>query len=124
MPWWRNDTDRTAADVLEKGAELYRERNQQYGDGFIVTGNVLAAMFPHGVELKTQQDFRRWHLFEWMVGKMVRYAANFSRGGHPDSMEDAVVYGAMVAFEDRIINGQSEVESAMEQQGKRKTRRA
>lgn len=93
----------SGADLLEAGAKVYRERNKVYGDAFLTVGNVMAAMFPDGVELKTPDDFARFHLLEWQVGKTVRYATNFNKGGHADSILDASVYSAILAAVDERI---------------------
>ncbi len=100
----RTDTEKSAADILRKAAETYEERNEQYGDAFVVVGKVMEALMPEGVELKTEEDFRRFHLLEWSVGKLVRYAQNFDKGGHADSVLDASVYLAMLGFEEEVIN--------------------
>jgi hypothetical protein len=93
-----------AADLMRDGATIYDDRNKIYGDAFVVVGKVMRELFPNGVELKTEEDFRRFHLLEWTIGKLSRYAANFSEGGHLDSITDASVYCAMLAAEDKIID--------------------
>jgi hypothetical protein len=92
-----------ASDLLREGAEIYDKNNQIYGDAFVVVGRVMAELLPNGVKLQTEEDFRRFHLLEWTIGKLARYAANFARGGHADSIIDASVYCAMLAAEDKII---------------------
>jgi hypothetical protein len=100
--FFRKDTKGSAADTLLKTAKIYKEKNTQYGDAFVVVGNVMSALLPGGVVLKTPQDHVRFHMLGWLVGKLVRYCQNWERGGHQDSMEDLVVYGAMLAFEDEL----------------------
>ena len=99
----------SAASVLRIGADIYEERNKMYGDNFATMGKVFAEFFPNGVELKTEEDFRRFHLFNYIIGKMGRYAQTFEIGGHLDSLDDTVVYAAMLANEDRIIASQKKV---------------
>lgn len=85
---------KNAADILAEMAETYRERNKVYGDNYKRVGAVMQAMFPDGVDLKTEEDFNVWHLFELMVVKMTRFAN--SDLSHEDSIHDLAVYAAMV----------------------------
>lgn len=92
-------------DLLEAMAQTYRERNAVYGDNFKNVGNVMTALFPNGLELKTADDFNRWHLFELVIVKLTRFAN--SGLTHIDSIHDAAVYTAMVESltTDTPING-------------------
>ena len=99
----RKDTKDNASKKLLLGAKIYADRNKQYGDSFIVVGEVMKALFPNGVHLKTSNDQLRYHLLSWGLGKLVRYCQNFESGGHQDSIDDALVYMAMLAFEDEVI---------------------
>ena len=84
----------TPAEMLEEMARTYRERNEIYGDNFRLVGPVMMAMFPKGIELRTAQDFERWHLFELLVVKLTRFATSGLE--HQDSIHDAGVYSAMI----------------------------
>ena len=85
---------KNAADILGEMAETFRERNKVYGDNYKRVGDVMVALFPEGVELKTQEDFNTWHLFELMIVKLTRFAN--SNLTHVDSIHDCAVYAAMV----------------------------
>ena len=85
---------KNAADILADMAETFRERNKVYGDNYKRVGDVMVALFPEGVELKTQEDFNTWHLFELMIVKLTRFAN--SSLTHVDSIHDCAVYAAMV----------------------------
>lgn len=85
---------KNAADILADMAETFRERNKVYGDNYKRVGDVMVALFPEGVELKTQEDFNTWHLFELMIVKLTRFAN--SNLTHVDSIHDCAVYAAMV----------------------------
>lgn len=93
---------RTAADILEDAAETFRARNAVYSDNFLRVGNMMVAMFPSGITLKTQQDWNRMHMLLMAIVKQSRYATNWDKGGHQDSIHDAIVYGAML----EMIDGQ------------------
>jgi hypothetical protein len=83
------------AAVLKEAAEVFQQRNEIYKDAYLVVGKVTAALFPEGVTLITEEDHNRWHLLELIIVKLTRYAANWD-SGHPDSMDDLMVYGAMI----------------------------
>lgn len=83
-----------AAIILDEMADTYRVRNKVYGDNYKRVGEVMAAMFPNGVVLRTAEDFNRWHLFELKIVKMTRFAN--SGLTHEDSIHDDAVYSAMV----------------------------
>jgi len=87
---------KNAADILAEMAETFRERNKVYGDNYKRVGDVMVALFPEGVELKTQEDFNTWHLFELMIVKITRFANSNLK--HKDSIHDAAVYAAMVEY--------------------------
>ncbi len=93
---------KTAADFLANGAETFRERNAVYGDNYLNVGRAMTGFFPKGLELKTEDDFNRFHLFMLAVVKMTRYTNNWSVG-HADSIHDAMVYCAMVESVDANI---------------------
>ena len=83
-----------AADILAEMANTFRERNKVYGDNYKRVGDVMIAMFPSGVQLRTAEDFNTWHLFELMIVKLTRFANTDLT--HKDSIHDAAVYAAMV----------------------------
>jgi hypothetical protein len=84
-------------ELLIRLGGLFAERNAVYKDNFHMVGRIMAAMFPDGITLKTAEDFDRWHLFELKIVKLSRYAVNYEKGGHEDSLDDDIVYTAMVA---------------------------
>lgn len=86
--------EKTVPELLRSMANTFEERNAGYKDNFKVVGAVMEALFPNGVELKTADDYNRWHLFELMIVKMTR----FTNSGltHKDSIHDSAIYAAMV----------------------------
>lgn len=85
---------RTAADILLEGAETHRERGKIYGGNYHSFGNVMLALFPNGIALKTPEDHNRFHLFIQVTTKLTRYAN--SGLTHIDSTHDMMVYSAML----------------------------
>jgi isopenicillin N synthase-like dioxygenase len=96
-------TVRTAAEVLEEGAETYRTRGKEYGEAYCRVGKALASMFPEGVELVSNEDFTRFFLVTLSTMKLVRYCKSFEKDGQTDAAHDTMVYGAMlVAFDEYV----------------------
>lgn len=84
-----------ADQILEQAANTFRKKNKIYGDNYKRVGECLAAMFPHGLELKTADDHNRFQIFNLILVKLSRYAVNW-KSGHIDSIHDAMVYCAML----------------------------
>lgn len=91
------------AKSLHKAAEIFEERNAVYQDAYLIVGKVTEALFPNGVSLVTEEDHNRWHLLELIIVKLTRYTANW-KTGHNESMDDLIVYGAMLAALDDEMN--------------------
>ena len=86
-------------DVPEKlraTAEIYEQRNKLYGDNYKRFGEVMLALFPEGLMLSTVADFNRFGVFTQLIAKQTRYAAQFTSGGHPDSLDDTTAYAQML----------------------------
>jgi len=81
-------------EILQEAATTFEERNKVYGDNWLRVGEVMMALFPEGITLRTAEDFQRWHLFELIVVKQTRFAN--SGLTHPDSIRDTCVYSAML----------------------------
>lgn len=92
-----------AYQILCEMAETYRERNKVYGDNWRKVGDFLAALFPNGVTLEKPEDHNRYHFLVMIAVKLTRYAQNWDRGGHEDSLLDSAVYSAILAELDREI---------------------
>lgn len=93
---------RGVPEILSSGIATFTERNALYGDNYRQFGPIMTAIFPEGVRLETAADFSRFGVFTQAVAKFTRYAASFSKGGHPDSAHDLMVYGAMLVHLDEV----------------------
>ncbi len=82
---------------IRRHADLFEDRSKVYGDNYVHFGKVMIGMFPDGVTLKSEADFARIGIFIQVMAKTTRYANNFARGGHEDSLDDNSVYSAMLA---------------------------
>lgn len=104
----------TAADKLEAMAATFRERNKIYGDNFVRVGHAMHAMFPAGLTINNPQDWTRLYFFMLQQVKSSRYATNFTKGGHADSVHDAAVYAALLeAFDEQQRGDSGEVGSSV-----------
>jgi len=94
----RPDARSFVPEALEKIASIYRDRNGTYGDNYLHAGEVLLGLFPHGLELKTADQFNRFHLVVHLASKLSRYCMTMElRGeGHADSLDDLSVYAQML----------------------------
>jgi hypothetical protein len=81
---------------LSRLGDLYRDRNAAYTNNYKWFGQVMLALFPNGLQLRTAEDFNRFGVFVQVVGKISRYAPRFHAGGHADSLDDVSVYAAML----------------------------
>lgn len=91
---------------LHAAADLFAERNAVYGSNYEMVGDLMVTLFPKGITLKTREDHNRFHLFMLKIVKLSRYAINYEKGGHADSLEDDIVYTAMIAALDKAVPGE------------------
>jgi len=77
-------------------ADLYRQRNDVYGDDYKQHGHIMKALFEYGVHLHSPSDFNRYAILQNIVTKLNRYLASWEKGGHADSLDDISVYAQML----------------------------
>jgi len=88
---------KTVPELLRDAASIHEQRNEIYGANYKKFGNIMTALFPNGLKVKTKQDFDRLGVLIPIVSKIGRYAQNFDvLGGHPDSLDDIAVYAMML----------------------------
>jgi hypothetical protein len=87
-------------DLLGEAAKTYLSRRSVYGPSEVIYGKVMGEMFPDGLTLDSPRDWIRFGIFNQVVGKLCRYAADF-KNGHVDSIHDAGVYAFMLEDKDR-----------------------
>lgn len=95
-----------ADEILAAAAKTFVERKAVYGYNYKRCGAALAALFPDGVVLKTQDDHDRMHILSLIIVKISRYCVNWDEGGHQDSVHDAMVYCAMLEMIDGFIKAE------------------
>ena len=92
------------SEELRKMAETFEERQSIYGDNYKEFGHIfdhLMSLDTTGGLPESPTDYARLGVLVQIVGKLTRYCANFSKGGHEDSLHDLSVYAAMLQDLDR-----------------------
>ena len=97
-------------DCLEDALHTFKQRNKQYGDNYLTHGQVMTALFPDGVQLKTVEDWNRFGIVNMIVAKMTRYAQNWPNVSEStiDSVHDMGVYSFMLEALDSNKLGNSD----------------
>ena len=113
QPWHRKLNDKfilpkkTVPQLMEEAAEIYKLKNQDYGDSYKIFGKVMEAIFPDGLQLSTVSEFNKIGVLTMTLTKIIRYANLFTKrqkdGGEPtyeaikDTVLDKGVYSFMLA---------------------------
>ena len=104
-PETANVNKHSPAYALEEAAQTFKQRAEVYGDNYKIYGDVMMMLFADkNVTLSCKEDHNRFGLLVQIVSKLTRYAENFSKGGHDDSLNDLSVYAAMLRSLDKEIN--------------------
>lgn len=91
-----NKPSSRVAQMLTECAGTYDQRNALYGDNYKRFGIIMLGLFPKGLTLRSPDDWNRIGLFVQAMSKVTRYAQNFEKGGHDDSLLDSSVYQQML----------------------------
>ena len=93
----------TPSQRLQDAANLFRQRNDQYGNNYQTIGAALHQAFGgKPTVVSTPEEWYRVFTVCMLVMKTTRYAQNLHRGGHQDSLDDLSVYAQMGAEMDDI----------------------
>lgn len=85
-----------ASELVDK-AKLFAQRAAVYGNNFVRFGPIMAQlMATQKLDPTSEKDMARFGIFVQVVSKVTRYAENFNRGGHDDSLDDIAVYAMML----------------------------
>lgn len=104
-----DESVRSVPTRLRAAADLFEERNAAYGGNYLTMGAVMSAIYPQGLTVKTQEEWTRLMLQVLRVMKETRYAQNFQKGGHEDSLDDLAVYALMAAETDDLAREKGRV---------------
>jgi hypothetical protein len=100
--------------MMERWTDTYKRKNQNYGNSWQLTGQILALVFPEGVTLDTPRKFIVIGMVTRMLDKILRYArleltAETDKVGEKSSESafDLGVYGFMAGthvLDEQTIN--------------------
>lgn len=100
--------------MMERWTDTYRRKNENYGNSWLLTGQILALAFPEGVTLDTPRKFIALGMVTRMLDKILRYARleltkETDKVGEKSSESafDLGVYGFMTgthALDEQTIN--------------------
>ena len=91
----------TVQESLKEAAEVYSERQSQYGDSYKAVGQIMQILFPGGLS-GNLLNHTRLHLVGWIIGKLCRYAISVRSGRNTDdSLKDLAVYAMMLHCEEK-----------------------
>ena len=85
---------RTVPEIMKANADLYRQRNKNYKDGYKNFGRVMMGLYPDGLTLKTEEEFNKLGVFVMIVSKVMRIASSDMEP--TDNVDDLQVYAAML----------------------------
>ena len=83
------------ADCLREAMNTFQERSKVYGKNYLQHGKVMTALFPNGVELKTEEEWNRFGIINMIVSKLTRYSQSWPNA-HIDSIHDLGGYAFML----------------------------
>lgn len=83
-------------EILREGAKTFEERQEIYGDSWLIAGETLHSLFPDGLTIKGPEEWNRLAIFMHQINKVRRQASQFKEGGHIDSSHDLMVYASMM----------------------------
>lgn len=92
-----SDVGRHPLEILNELQEVFKLRNQQYGDSYLTAGQIMEILFPDGIQVKGAREYNRLMIYIHIITKFTRYAHSLQTTGHMDSAEDMCVYSAMLA---------------------------
>lgn len=93
----------SAADCIAAALKTFKERAVVYGDSYTRHGEVMAALFPEGLQLTTKDDYNRFGILNMQVSKLIRYTQSWD-DRHIDSSHDMGVYCFMQEELDRAFH--------------------
>lgn len=95
---------KTAGDLLREKAKLFEEKGKQYGHSYKTFGEVMAILFPEGLEIRSVEEWNRLGVFQMIIHKVIRSSNKlFDDQKALDSFQDLQVYGAMM--EELLLDG-------------------
>lgn len=84
-------------DFLNEAANLFVQKNDEYGGLYLTHQKLLTLLFPRGIMLEHEEDFAMYSTINAMLSKITRFAHiwNSKSVCHVDSLLDLMVYASM-----------------------------
>jgi hypothetical protein len=86
--------------IIEEMAATFAARGADYSPGDVpgheVHAQLLQLLWPQGIDFPDIETANRFVLFNFILGKVVRYGLLLNKGGHQDSIHDIAVYSAIL----------------------------
>lgn len=115
-----NENNRLSKLVLEHlkaWTQKYQDKNDNYGNSWLLTGETLSMWFPHGVHIKTTRQFVMMGLITRILDKIIRTAhlelgerADKVGEGASDTMFDLGIYGFLAGTACCLPNGKQPIQ--------------
>lgn len=93
----------TIAKKIEGILSLFQERNEKYGKDYLEFGDGAFNTFGK-ITLESASDYERFAPLLLKYMKFRRYIKNFKKGGHQDSLDDDIIYTAILSELDAKLN--------------------
>ena len=61
-------------DVFKQAMETFKGRGEQHGHTWYQVGEITKILYPNGISLQSKSDFSKFHILQWLIGKLVRFA--------------------------------------------------
>ena len=82
------ETDRIR-QIFEERKELFTKKNENYGNSFRKTGQILKIIFEEPIKLETEKDYVTFGLVVRKLDKLVRYC-NLRFTGEKDKVGESI----------------------------------
>ncbi len=115
-PWYKLDSfteseeelqSKEVPELMEEAIEIYKNKNQDYGDSYKIIGHVMERIFPKGITLNNASEFNRIGALILILTKITRYANLFSKekinfDSKSDTTLDMGVYSFILTYLENI----------------------
>lgn len=91
-------------EIKKEEFGIIEERNRIYGNSFEKVGQILAILFPDGIQINSEVDHIKFDLLKNLVGKITRFSNNFPSEFHKDSIIDIANYATILLSVSNNIN--------------------
>jgi hypothetical protein len=71
-------------EELLSSAEFIERKNKDYGNAKDLGGKILNLLFPNGLNLTTERDFKEYGIINNIIGKLCRFSNLWDRKAEPN----------------------------------------